>query len=70
MEAIYSFFNFVGSLISTISDGITGTISILSSIINLIVSITKILPSPLYPCLLTFLSVYATIFVYKIIRKG
>lgn len=69
-QPVIDFFNFVGSVLSTVIDGITGLTSIIASIINLLISITSILPSPLYPCLLTFLSVYSTIFIYKIIRKG
>ena len=69
-QPIVDFFGFVGSLLSTIIDGITGLTSIVYSIIELLISITRILPNPLYPCLLAFLSVYSTIFIYKLVRKG
>lgn len=69
-QPVIDFFNFIGGLISTIAEGITGIISIVISVINLLISITRILPSPLYPCLLVFLSLYSVIFVYKIFRQG
>jgi len=69
-QPVIDFFNFVGSLLNTIKEGIIGLISIIGSIINLLISITRILPSPLYPCLLAFLGLYSTIFIYKIFRKG
>lgn len=70
LQPVVDFFNFVGSLLTTISEGITGVISIVSSIINLIINITRILPSPLYPCFLSFLVIYNTIFIYKLFRQG
>ena len=70
LQPVVDFFNFVGSVLSTIIDGITGLTSIIIAIINLLLSITRILPSPLYPCLIVFLGLYSTIFIYKIIRKG
>lgn len=69
-QPVIDFFDFVGSVLSTIIDGISGLCSIVASIIQLIISITRILPSPLYPCLLVFLTLYSTIFIYKIIRQG
>ena len=63
-------FDFINSVLSTIIEGIYGTIRIIGSIFNLIISITRILPNPLYSCLLGFLTLYVTIFTYKIIRKG
>lgn len=69
-QPVIDFFNFIGTLLSTIADGITGVISIIGSVIQLILSITRILPSPLYPCFLVFVGLYSTIFVYKIFRKG
>lgn len=70
LQPVVDFFNFVGSLLNTIVEGISGLVSIISSIVNLLISFTRILPSPLYPCFLTFISLYSTIFVYKIFRKG
>lgn len=69
-DPIVDFFNFIGSILSTIIDGITGLTSIVGSIINLLISITRILPSPLYPCFLAFVSLFSTILIFKIIRKG
>ena len=63
-------FNFIGSIFQTIYDGITGIITILSNIIELIFNIIGILPQPLYNCLFTFVSLYLIIFTYKIFRKG
>ena len=70
LEIIGKVFNFIYSLLDTIIDGVFGTIEIISSIIELIISITRILPNPLYPCFLTFLSLYGVIFTFKIFRKG
>ena len=70
LQPVVDFFGFVGSVLSTIVQGIDGLTNILTSVIELILSITRILPNPLYPCLLTFLGVYSTIFIYKIIRQG
>lgn len=69
-QPVIDFFNFLGGILNTIVKGISGLTSIITSIINLIISITRILPSPLYPCLLSFLGIYLTIFLYKIIRQG
>ena len=69
-DPVVEFFGFIGSVLSTIIQGITGLTTILISTIELIISITRILPNPLYPCLLAFLSVYSTILIYKLIRKG
>ena len=70
MDAIYEVFNFISSVLSTIIEGISGLTSILGSLLNLILSICRILPNPLYPCFISFLTLYSTIFIYKIIRKG
>lgn len=70
VDSIVEVFNFIGSLLSTIIEGITGIISIIKSILNLLLSITRILPSPLYPCFITFITLYSTIFIYKLFRKG
>lgn len=69
-QPVIDFFNFIGSLLGTIASGISGVISICGSIISLILSITRILPSPLYPCFLAFVTLFSTILVYKIFRKG
>ena len=69
-QPVIDFFNFIGSIIDTIINGINGLTSIISSIIHLLYSITRILPSPLYPCFIAFLGIYSTIFIYKIIRQG
>lgn len=69
-KPVIDVFNFIASVINTIISGINGLTDILYSVIELILSITRILPNPLYPCLLTFLGVYSTIFIYKIIRQG
>lgn len=70
-QPVIDIFNLIGSFLNTIVEGITGLISIITSVINLLITITRILPSPLYPCLLAFLTLYSTIFIYKIIRgKG
>lgn len=70
LQPVVDVFNFILSILSTIIDGITGITSILLSIFNLILSICRILPNPLYPCFMLFISLYSTIFVYKIVRKG
>ena len=70
LDVIGKVFDFIYSLLDTIIDGIFGIVEIISSLIELIISITKILPNPLYPCLLVFLSLYSVIFIYKIFRKG
>lgn len=70
MEAITSIFNFIYSIFDTIYQGIYGTISIIRSVINFIFSIIKILPNPLYGITFAFLSIYLTIFIYKIFRQG
>ena len=69
-KPVVDVFNFIASVIGTIIDGIQGLTDILYSIIELILAITRILPNPLYPCLISFLGVYTTIFIYKIIRQG
>ena len=70
LQPVVDFFGFVGSVLSTIVQGIDGLTNILTSVIELILSVTRILPNPLYPCLLTFLGVYSTIFIYKILRAN
>ena len=70
MDIIINFFNFIANFISIIADGITGLISIIGSLLNLILSISRILPNPLYPCFIAFITIFSTIFIYKIIRKG
>lgn len=70
MESIYQVFNFIVSVLQTIIEGINGLTSILGSLVNLILSISKIIPEPLYSCFMTFLALYSTIFIYKIIRQG
>ena len=69
-DPIVSVFNFIGSVLSTIIEAITGITSITASILNLVVSIMRILPNPLYPCLLAFLGLFSVILGFKIIRKG
>lgn len=69
-QPVIDVFTFIASILSTIIDGIYGVIQIITSIINLIISITRIIPNPMYTCLISFLGLYLTIFTYKIIRKG
>ena len=70
LDVIGKVFDFIYSLLDTIIEGVFGTIEIISSIIELIISITRILPNPLYPCFLAFVSLYGVIFTFKIFRKG
>ena len=69
-QPVIDVFSFIGSILSSIIDGIYGTIQIISSLFELILSIFRIFPNPLYACLLTFVSIYSVIFIYKIFRKG
>lgn len=69
-EPIADVLNYIGSVFQLVYDAIEGTISIINSIFDLIISITRIIPYPMYPCLMAFLGIYFTIFTYKIIRKG
>lgn len=70
MEAIFSVFNFINSILSTIIKGIRGTIDIINSVINLLISITRIIPNPLYGAFIVFITLYGIIFTYKIFRQG
>lgn len=69
-DSLVAVFNFIYSILQTIIDGIYGVIQIFGSITNLILSITKILPEPLYSTFYFFISLYVIIFTYKIFRKG
>lgn len=69
-DPLFEVINFIGQVFGIIFDGIYGIISIIESIFELVLSICRIIPNPLYPCFMTFLYVYLTIFTYKIIRKG
>ena len=69
-DPIVDLISFIGSIFSAIYEGIYGLISIFTSFFNLLFSIIRILPNPLYPCFLTFLTLISTIIVYKIFRKG
>ena len=70
LDSIVAVFDFIYSVFSTIVDGIYGIISLVTSLINLVINITKILPNPLYPCFIVFVNLYLVIFTYQIIRKG
>lgn len=70
MDSILAIFDFIYSIFDTIIQGIYGCIELVTSIVNLIINITKIIPSPMYQCLLAFLSLFIVIFSYKIFRKG
>ena len=69
-QPVIDVFDFIVSILSTIVEGITGITLIIKNLISLLLSITRILPDPLYPCLFVFLSIYSTIFIFKIVRKG
>ena len=69
-DTLVAVFDFIFSILNTIIDGITGCVEIVLAIISFLNSICRILPSPLYQTFLAFLSVYSTIFVYKIFRQG
>lgn len=69
-QPIIDVFNFIVSILQTIIDGIYGVVSIIGNIIKLILSLCRILPDPLYGTFLVFVSLYGTIFIYKIFRKG
>lgn len=69
-QPLIDVFNFIYSILDTIISGIFGILVIISSIINFILQITLILPNPLYPCFITFVSLYSVIFIFKIYRKG
>ena len=69
LDSIIAIFDFIYSIFDTIYNGIYGIIKIVESFINFIFSIIKILPNPLYPCMLAFMSVYLAIFIYKIFRN-
>lgn len=69
-NGVITVFDFIVSLLGTITEGIFSCVELLLQILNLINSICKILPSPLYYTLVSFVSVYSSIFIYKLFRKG
>lgn len=69
-QPVIDVFSFIASVLSIIVEGITGISSIIRSILDLLLSITRILPNPLYPCLVSFITLYSVIFIYKLVRKG
>ena len=70
LDSVNVVIDFILSIFFSIVSGINGCISIITSIINLILSIIRILPSPLYECTFVFVTLYLTVFTYKIFRKG
>ena len=69
-DTLISVFDFIYSLLDTIIQGIYGVIKIVSSLLELMISIARILPNPLYACFISFITLYGVIFTYKIFRKG
>lgn len=69
-ESVKAIFDFIYSIFDTIIQGIFGLISIVTNLIGLANSIIRILPNPLYPCMLVFLNLYLVIFIFKVTRKG
>lgn len=70
IDSIVYVFDFIYSVFDTIIQGIFGLISITTNLIGLANSIIRILPNPLYPCMLVFLNLYLVIFIFKVTRKG
>lgn len=69
-DLIFGFFSFINTIIETISDTIGGIILLIGHLGELILSITYIIPYPLYPCFMSFQIVFWSIFTYKLLRKG
>lgn len=69
-DSVVAVFNFIYSLLTTIIDGIYGTIQVITAIVNLLFNIIRLLPDPLYSTLYFFISLYIVIFTYKITRQG
>lgn len=70
IDSIVYVFDFIYSVFDTIIQGIFGLITIVTNLIGLANSIIRILPNPLYPCMLVFLNLYLVIFIFKVTRKG
>ena len=69
-DSVVAVFNFIGDLLQTIIEGITGIGIIFTHIFNLLFSIITILPTQLYLITYTFLGIFSILYVYKLFRKG
>lgn len=69
-DPIIDVFNFILSILDTIIQGITGITSLIFNIFDLFNNIIKVLPTPLYVVSVSFIGVFSTIFIYKLVRKG
>ena len=70
ISIIGGFFDFINTILSTITEAIAGIIVIYNSIMDLFIKMTYVLPQPLYIVFMSFLSLYCAILIYKLLRKG
>lgn len=70
LDTIVSVFDFLYSILDTIINGIKGITLLIYNVIALFNNIIKVLPTPLYLVSITFIGVYTTLFIYKLVRKG
>lgn len=69
-SVIGTILNFIGTFISTIILTIQSTTIFISSIVQLLFNIIRILPDQLVVIAIPFITAYSTIFIFKLFRKG
>lgn len=69
-QPVIDFFQFIGTILSTIVEGITGITLLIGGLIGLFYSLITILPGPLSIITYTFVNLFNVILIYKLIRKG
>lgn len=67
-KGLVAVFDFIYSLLDTIINGIRGITSIITNIINLILSLIRILPTSLYLITFSFVGVFSVVFIFKLIK--
>lgn len=70
IESVKAVFDFIYSLLSTIIEAINGITLIFENIFTIIFNIIRVFPTSMYLIIFTFISLYLTIIIYKLFRKG
>lgn len=69
-DSVVAVFDFIYSILSIIVEGIPGILGLLNNIIDLLISIAKILPSQLYSISVAYFTVFSLVLIFKLLRKG
>ena len=69
LDTIVAVFDFLYSILDIIIQGIKGITSLIYNVVMLFNNVVKVLPTPLYVASISFIGVFTSIFIFKLINK-